>query len=39
MGARYYDPYVGRFTQRDPFPASASEPRNYNRYVYVAADP
>jgi RHS repeat-associated protein len=39
LGARYYDPYIGRFTQRDPFPASAYDPLSYNRYVYVADNP
>ena len=33
--ARYYDPGIGRFTQRDP----AGMPDGVNRYAYVANDP
>lgn len=33
--ARYYDPTIGRFTQRDP----AGMPDGVNRYAYVANDP
>lgn len=33
--ARYYDPSIGRFTQRDP----AGMPDGVNRYAYVAGDP
>ncbi|MYW00178.1 RHS repeat-associated core domain-containing protein, partial [Streptomyces sp. SID3343] len=33
MGARYYDPTVGRFTQRDPAGKEA------NPYAYAAGDP
>jgi RHS repeat-associated protein len=33
--ARYYDPTIGRFTQRDPL----GMPDGVNRYAYVAGDP
>jgi RHS repeat-associated protein len=33
MGARYYDPGIGRFTQEDPVPAGQ------NLYVYVGDNP
>ena len=33
MGARYYDPTVGRFTQRDPAGQEA------NAYAYASGDP
>jgi RHS repeat-associated protein len=33
--ARYYDPAIGRFTQRDPL----GMPDGVNRYAYVAGDP
>lgn len=33
MGARYYDPATGRFTQRDGMPASTYNPLEYNRYT------
>ena len=39
MGARYYDPATGRFTQRDGMPASSHNPLEYNRYTYVAGNP
>ena len=38
MGARYYDPTLGRFTQQDSI-VSLGDPANGNRYAYVAADP
>jgi uncharacterized protein RhaS with RHS repeats len=36
MGARYYQPGTGRFTQADPLPSSVFEA---NRYAYVGANP
>jgi hypothetical protein len=38
MGARYYDPTLGRFTQQDTIVALAN-PANGNRYTYVGGDP
>ena len=38
MGARYYDPTLGRFTQKDRLSALA-DPANGNRYTYTADDP
>ncbi len=36
MGARYYQPTTGRFTQADPRPSSVFEA---NRYIYTYGDP
>jgi RHS repeat-associated protein len=38
MGARYYDPTLGRWTQQDPV-VSLVDPLNWNRYVYAGNDP
>jgi len=38
MGARYYDPTLGRFTQQDQLSALA-DPANGNRYTYAGDDP
>ena len=38
IGARYYDPSLGRWTQQDPID-QAGDLRNANRYVYAADDP
>jgi len=48
-GARYYDPWVGRFLSQDPdlvgpvgggsFAAIASDPRNFNAYTYALNAP
>ena len=38
MGARYYDPEIGRFTTQDPI-TSFTEPSTLNRYVYAANNP
>ena len=37
-GARYYDPHLARWNQRDPLnqPADLRQP---NRYIYVGGDP
>jgi RHS repeat-associated protein len=34
MGARLYDPVLGRFTSRDPLFGEAQAPMSLNRYVY-----
>ena len=39
LRARYYDPTVGRFLSRDPFPAQAADTQTFNRYVYVKNNP
>ncbi len=36
---RWYDPAVGRFTTRDPFPGFASLPQTQHPYVYVGNNP
>jgi RHS repeat-associated protein len=38
MGVRYYDPAVGRWTQKDPLNLF-QDPTQGNRYVYAGADP
>jgi RHS repeat-associated protein len=38
MGARYYAPGLGRWSQQDPID-QAGDLREANRYVYVGADP
>lgn len=38
LGARYYDPSIGRWTQQDPLD-QPDDLRNGNRYAYAAADP
>ncbi len=39
LRARYYDPLIGRFLTRDPWPASVLTPQSQNRYAYVYNDP
>lgn len=39
LRARYYDPALGRFLSRDPWPASAMNPQSWNRYAYVYNNP
>ena len=39
MGARYYDPEVGRFMGMDPAGVSASNPISFNRYAYANNNP
>jgi len=39
FGARYYDPALGRWTQRDPLTGNLIDPRTINRYAYVTDDP
>ncbi|MCA1683021.1 MAG: hypothetical protein LC685_03375 [Actinobacteria bacterium] len=38
LGARYYDPNLGRWTQQDSV-VSLGDPANGNRYVYAGDDP
>jgi len=38
-GARYYDPYVGRFISRDPVTGNAKNPQSLNPYVYALNNP
>lgn len=39
MGARDYDPSLGRFTSADPVPGNPTDPQQLNRYPYVGNDP
>jgi len=39
LRARYYDPQLGRFIQRDSRQGLASRPESLNRYVYVQNNP
>jgi RHS repeat-associated protein len=39
FGIRYYDPAIGRWTQRDPVGGSLAETVKANPYVYVDDDP
>ncbi len=39
LRARYYDPSVGRFITRDPFPAIGIRTQDINRYVYTMNNP
>lgn len=39
MGARYYDPSVGRWTQLDPVFGVLTNPQSLNRFLYVSNDP
>src|SRR5207248_9864865 len=39
LRARYYDPSIGRFVQRDPFAGRKSRPCTLNRYAYVCDNP
>ncbi len=39
LRARYYNPSVGRFWNRDSAEITPDDPRELNRYVYVAANP
>jgi RHS repeat-associated protein len=39
FGTRYYEPSIGRWTQQDPLPGAIADPRNLDRYVYVACNP
>jgi RHS repeat-associated protein len=39
MRARFYDPHLGRFISRDPWPATLPGPATLNRYAYALNDP
>ncbi len=39
LRARYYDPAIGRFVSRDPFPGLAEVPQSQNPYAYVLNNP
>ena len=39
LRTRQYDPSVGRFLSRDPYPGDVSVPRTLHRYQYAGADP
>jgi RHS repeat-associated protein len=39
MRARLYDPHLGRFISRDPWPATLPGPATLNRYAYALNDP
>lgn len=39
MGARYYDPKLGRFTQMDPADFKPELPQSFNRYIYANNNP
>ncbi len=39
FGERYYDPTVGRWTQRDPVAGSLADVEGLNRYLFVGDDP
>ncbi len=39
VGVRWYDPYTGRFLQKDPWLGSMSAPLTLNAYAYCLNDP
>lgn len=39
LRARYYDPEIGRFLSRDPFPGFVTQPQTVNPYPYVGNNP
>jgi len=39
MGARYYDPYIGRFMAMDPAGFDINEVESFNRYAYANNNP
>lgn len=39
FGTRFYDPTLGRWTQKDPLAGSINNPGSMNRYAYVGGDP
>jgi RHS repeat-associated protein len=39
LRARYYDPAVGRFLAKDPFPGFAQRPATLHSYAYVTNNP
>ncbi|MBI5871327.1 MAG: RHS repeat-associated core domain-containing protein [Actinobacteria bacterium] len=39
MGAREYDPALGRFTSMDPLKGAPTDPQQRNRYAYATNNP
>jgi RHS repeat-associated protein len=39
MGARYYDPEIGRFLSMDPAAVNPNDPRTFNRFAYANNSP
>lgn len=39
IGARYYDPQIGRFMSMDPAAVNPEDPRTFNRYNYANNNP
>jgi hypothetical protein len=39
LRARFYDPAVGRFNQRDSLSGSAFDPQSLHKYLYASCDP
>src|SRR5207249_275664 len=39
MGARYYDPTAGRFTQQDPIAGCSCNPQSLNHYALAGNNP
>ena len=39
LGARYYDPVIGRLTGIDPAPVDETNPHSFNRYAYANNNP
>jgi RHS repeat-associated protein len=39
FGSRFYDPNLGRWTQRDAITGNVASPQSIDRFVYVADDP
>jgi RHS repeat-associated protein len=39
MGARHYDPLIGRFLSIDPAPFTEGNPHSFNRYAYANNNP
>lgn len=39
MGARLYNPSIGRFTQEDTYWGSSGDPSSYNLYAYCGGNP
>lgn len=39
MGARYYDPHIGRFVAVDPAPFNPENVHSFNRYAYANNNP
>jgi RHS repeat-associated protein len=39
LRARYYQPGMGRFVSKDPFPGFVTRPQSLNRWVYVQNNP